>query len=145
MYDGMARLGFQVNKYYKLQATWLSSETDGGYDAFNSKVDDRALQDIRTLGLSWQARWSDQWRTRVALTQGTDHYQTTPSPYTTDTHVNAVLVYSEWTAGIHQMTAALERREDRLTNASTNPVQTKRTKTPWRWATAANSVPTLFR
>ncbi len=123
---GSARLGFQVNKDHKLQATYLSSETDSGYDAFNSKVNDRALQDVRTLGLSWQARWSDQWQTRVGVTRGTDHYQTTPSPYTTDTNVNTVLVHSEWTVGNHQMTAALERREDRLQNASTTPVQTHR-------------------
>lgn len=123
---GTARLGFQVNKDHTLQATWLSSETDGGYDAFNSKVNDRALQDVRTLGLSWQARWNDQWQTRVALTRGTDRYQTTPSPYTTDTDVNTLLVHSEWRVGNHHMTAALEQREDRLLNASTTPVRTKR-------------------
>lgn len=125
---GSARLGLQVNRDHRLEATWLGSDGNSGYDAFASTKDDRSLQTLSALGLTWQAKWSDAWRSRVTLTQGHDRYETTPSPYLTDTKVNTWLWHNEWQLGIHQLTAALERREDRLTNASTTPTDTQRSQ-----------------
>jgi len=125
---GLARVGLQVNASHKLEALWTGSDTNSGYDAFNSKVNDRAQQDLGTLALNWQARWSDTWRSRVTLTQGKDRYETNPSVYYTDTRVDSLLWHNEWLVGPHQLTAALERREDRLLNGSTTPKQTTRSQ-----------------
>ncbi|MBM3386668.1 MAG: TonB-dependent receptor, partial [Betaproteobacteria bacterium] len=121
-----ARLGLQLNPDHRLEATWLGSEGNSGYDAYLSTQDDRALQTLSALGLSWKAQLSDAWHSRVTLTEGRDRYQTTPSPYLTDTRVNTQLWQNEWRLGVHQLTAALERREDRLSNASTTPADTQR-------------------
>lgn len=123
---GSARLGLQVNQDHRLEATWLGSDGNSGYDSHLQNKDDRALQKLSAIGLNWQAKWSDTWRSRVAVTQGHDRYETMPAPYLTDTKVNTYLWHNEWQLGIHQVTAALERREDRLTNASTTPTDTQR-------------------
>lgn len=123
---GSARLGLQINGDHRLEATWLGSDSNSGYDGFTPALDDRAMQKLGTLGMSWQARWSDAWRTRVAATQGTDRYESTPLAYLSETKVSTWLWHNEWKLGIHQLTAALERREDRLNNASTTPTDTQR-------------------
>lgn len=121
-----ARLGYQLNRDHKLEATWLGTQGNAQYDAFASTKDDHALQDLSALGVNWTARWSDTHRTRVTLTQGRDRYETTPSAYITDTRLNTYLFHNEWTLGRATLTAALERREDWLTNASTTPIDNRR-------------------
>jgi vitamin B12 transporter len=121
-----ARLGWQLNRNHKLEATWLGSQGNAQYDAYASTRDDHSLQDLGALGLSWVARWSDTYRTRVALTEGRDRYETTPSPYLAETHLRTGLLHNEWKLGNHTLTAELERREDKLANASTTPVNTRR-------------------
>jgi vitamin B12 transporter len=124
--SGSARLGYRLGRDHKLEATWLGTQGDARYDAFNSKKDDHALQDLSALGLNWTARWSGTYRTRVTLTEGRDRYETTPSAYLTDTRLNTYLWHNEWKLGTNTLTAALERREDRLTNATTTPTHTRR-------------------
>lgn len=123
---GSARLGVQLNRDHKLEATWLGSQGNAQFDGFASTQDDHSLQDLSTLGMSWVARWSDTYRTRVAMTEGRDRYETTPSPYLAETHLRTWLLHNEWKLGSHTLAAALERREDKLANASTNPVYTQR-------------------
>jgi vitamin B12 transporter len=123
-----ARLGWQINAAHRLEATLLNSETDAQYDAFTPGRDDHGFQDLRTLGLNWSARWSDVYSSKLGISQGKDRYETRPSVYLTDTQVNSYLWQNEWRLGAHQLTAALERREDRLNNASTTPVVTERSQ-----------------
>lgn len=125
---GLARVGLQANAAHRLEALWTGSDTNSGYDAFNSQVNDRSQQDFGTLALNWQARWSDTWRSRVSLTRGSDRYETSPSVYYTDTRIDTVLWHNAWQVGPHQFTAAAERREDRLLNGSTTPNQTVRSQ-----------------
>ncbi len=110
-----ARLGLQVNAAHRLEGTWLYSDTNSGYDT--SKADDRSLQRLQTLGLNWQAQWSSSYKTRLSVTDTQDRYQTTPSPYLTDTRLRGYLLQNEWRLGAHLFTANLERREDQLENA----------------------------
>ncbi len=126
--SGNARLGLQINANHRLDATWLGSSSNTAFDGYASTLDDRALARLGALGLSWQGRWSDAWKTRVAVTRGSDRYETIPSPYVTDTTVTTYLWHNEVRLGIHQLTAALERREDELNNASTTPVHTQRSQ-----------------
>jgi vitamin B12 transporter len=60
------------------------------------------------------------------VTRGTDRYETTPSPYLTNTRIDTYLLRNEWRMGPATLSADLERREDRLTNGSTTPEQNDR-------------------
>ncbi|MEC5212149.1 vitamin B12 transporter [Polaromonas sp. CG_9.5] len=110
------RLGFQINKAQRLEATYLSSDGNSGYD--NSlRADDRNLHKLQTLGLNWQAQWTEAWSTRLSVTESTDRYETTPSPYLTETRLRGYTLLNEVRLGEHLLTAALERKEDHLKNA----------------------------
>lgn len=123
-----ARLGWKVAPGHKIEASYLANDLKSQYDAFAPGNDDWSLHDLKTLGLGWQARWSDRYSTRVSVTESQDRYETTPSPYRTETTVRSYLWQNEWRQDGHLVTAALERREDALDNASTTPVQTERSQ-----------------
>jgi vitamin B12 transporter len=110
------RLGFQVNRAQRLEATYLTSDSNSGYDNGLGK-DDRSLHKLEALGLNWQAQWTDVWSTRLAVTDSRDRYETTPSPYLTLTHLRGYTLQNEFRLGSHLLTAALERKEDHLQNA----------------------------
>ena len=116
------RLGWAVAPGHKLEATVLQQRQKAGYDAFMSTQDDQASHRLQTLGLSWNARWSEAWSSRLSLSRGTDRYETQPSVYPTETVVDSWLLRNEWKLGPGQLTVDLERREDQLNNASTTPV-----------------------
>ena len=115
MTSANARLGLQMSAAHRLEGTWLYSDSNSGYDT--SKADDRSLRRLQALGLAWQAQWSSSYKTRLSITDTQDRYETTPSPYLTDTRLRGYLLQNEWRLGVHQFTANLERREDRLENA----------------------------
>ena len=121
-----ARLGWKLAPGHELDATLLDSEQKAGYDGYLPGQDDQNQQDLRTLGLNWSAAWSDTWKTRAGVTRGTDRYETTPSPYLTNTRIDTYLLRNEWRMGMATLSADLERREDQLTNGSTIPEQTAR-------------------
>ncbi|WP_409411479.1 TonB-dependent receptor domain-containing protein [Comamonas sp.] len=109
------RLGYQLNRQHRLEATLLASDVNSGYD--NSLTeDDRSLNKMYALGLNWQAQWTAQYSTKLQFTQSRDYYETRPSPYQTDTRLQNYLFQNEWRLGVHTLTAALERRDDALTN-----------------------------
>ena len=110
------RLGFQVNRAQRLEATYLTSDSNSGYDNGLGK-DDRSLHKLEASGLNWQAQWTDVWSTRLSVTDSRDRYETTPSPYLTLTHLRGYTLQNEFRLGSHLLTAALERKEDHLQNA----------------------------
>ncbi|MFT3815046.1 MAG: TonB-dependent receptor [Acidovorax sp.] len=114
------RLGLQINPANRIEATLTANDMNAGYDDFGyspaKPVDDRALGRLRALGLNWQSQWTEQYKTRLSVTDSTDRYETTPSPYLTRTHLRGYLFQNEYRLGAHLFTAALERREDQLTN-----------------------------
>lgn len=117
-----ARLGWQVDARHRLEATALKSHVDSQFDGYTPDVNDRSLHDLTTLGLSWQARWSDTYQTRVSTSRSRDRYDNVPFSYLTETEITSHLFHNEWRLGNQVFTAALERREDVLDNASTTPV-----------------------
>ena len=119
-----ARVGLQVNATHRLEATLLANDLDSGYDSGLGK-DDRNQHQLHALGLNWQAQWTPQYKTRVQITDSRDEYQTTPAFYLTETRLRGYLFQNEWRQGPHLVTAALERREDRLDNA---PIDRKRSQ-----------------
>ncbi|WP_334153262.1 TonB-dependent receptor domain-containing protein [Tepidimonas sp.] len=120
------RIGWQLAPGQKLEVTLLDSQQRAGYDGFTPGLDDQSLHRLRTAGLHWTAQWSEVWSTRATLTRGTDRYETTPSPYLTETRVTTALLRNEVRLGQGLMTVDLERREDALQNRSTTPERTDR-------------------
>lgn len=113
------RLGFQLNKAHRLEATYLTSDSNSGYDNGLGK-DDRNLHKLQTLGLNWQAQWTEAWSTRLSVNESSDRYETKPSPYLTLTKLRGYTLQNEFRVGEHLLTAALERKEDHLENAPIN-------------------------
>ena len=109
------RLGYQLNRQHRLEATLLASDVNSGYD-ISPVDDDRSLNKMYALGLNWRAQWTAQYSTKLQFTQSRDYYETRPSPYQTDTRLQNYLFQNEWRLGVHTLTAALERRDDALTN-----------------------------
>ena len=113
------RLGWNIHAQHRLELTALDSHSQAQYDT--SKNDDLTFNDTRTLGLSWKAKWTDNYQSRVNITRGTDRYETQPSPYVTQTDIHTYLWHNEYRLGIHQFTADVERREDHIDNTSLAP------------------------
>ncbi|MFY3385563.1 TonB-dependent receptor domain-containing protein [Paracidovorax sp. MALMAid1276] len=122
--SGSARVGLQLNSVHRLEGTLLVNDLNSGYDS-SPTADDRNLHQLHALGLNWQAQWSAHYKTRVQITDSRDRYETKPSVYLTDTQLRGYLFQNEWRQGPHLVTAALERREDRLQNA---PIDRKRSQ-----------------
>ena len=120
------RLGWKLTPTQKLEATLLDNRQKAGYDGFAAGQDDQAKSHLQTVGLNWTGRWSDDWSTRVGFTRGSDRYETSPSTYLTETRLDSWLLRNELSTGPGRLTIDLERREDRLSNASTTPTNTDR-------------------
>ena len=114
---GHARLGFKLNARHRLDATLLAHRLASGYDVSPAPVDDRNHNRLRTAGLTWAAQWTDAYSSRLSVTDAMSRYETTPSPYLTETQLRGYLWHNELRLGAHLFTAALERRQDHLTNA----------------------------
>jgi vitamin B12 transporter len=114
-----ARLGFQVNQAHRLEAALLTSDMNSQYDSATTR-DDRNLHELQTLGINWQAQWTDAYSTRLSVTDSRESYQTVPSPYLTLTTLRGYLLHNELRLGAHLFTADLERKEDHLENAPIN-------------------------
>jgi len=114
-----ARLGFQINKAHRLEAAVLSNNMKSQYDSTFAR-DDLNLRELDTLGINWQARWTEAYSTRLSVTDSRDRYQTVPSPYLSVTNLRGYLLHNELRLGAHVLTADLERKEDHLENAPIN-------------------------
>ena len=114
-----AKLGFQLNRAHRLEASVLANDVNSQFDSASTR-DDRNLRELNTLGLNWQARWTEAYSTRLSISDSRDRYQTTPSPYLTVTDLRSYLLHNELRLGTHLFTAALERKEDHLENAPIN-------------------------
>ncbi|MFT4268850.1 MAG: TonB-dependent receptor [Xenophilus sp.] len=133
--SGNVRLGWQINERHRLDFTTLENVLDSGYDASygdyydpSSPVDDRNRYHLRATGLTWTARWTPAYTTRLQLTDSSERYETQvkgedPS-YVTRTRLHGYLFQNEYRLGAHLFTAALERREDALYNPALDAYST---------------------
>ena len=119
-----ARLGFKVNAGHRLDASFMSNQQRGQYDGYTPGIDDVTLQKLQTASFSWQAQWTPQYRSTVSVGVSQDRYETTPSVYLTDTNLNSFYWQNEYRLGTSLLSAALERRDDSLSNADTTPKDT---------------------
>jgi len=133
------RLGRDLAAGHQLEATWVYTDADTGYDSTTSKAsasyakDNRTLQKLNALGVNWNAKWSEAWSSKVGLTRAQDRYQTLPQPgaapsYDTDTTIETALWHNtlRWSDAV--WTFGLEARRDALDNSSTTPPNTTRTQ-----------------
>src|SRR5690606_1728637 len=104
----------------RLDATLLANEMKSGYDGSkytpSNPENDQNDNRLRTAGLTWAAQWSDAYSSRLSVSDSVSRYETTPAYYLTRTHLRGYLWQNEYRLGAHLFTAALERREDQLTN-----------------------------
>ncbi|WP_326537141.1 TonB-dependent receptor domain-containing protein [Pseudorhodoferax sp.] len=121
--SGNARVGLQINKAHRLDATLLASQLESQYD--NSRFtattpfeDDRNHNRLRTAGLTWSGQWTPAYSTRVQVTDSHSRYATSPSLYRTETDLRGYLWQNEYRIGAHLLSATLERREDALVNGN---------------------------
>ncbi|KQP44570.1 TonB-dependent receptor domain-containing protein [Pseudorhodoferax sp. Leaf274] len=119
--SGNARVGLQINKAHRLDATLLASQLESQYDNFMTsasapRVDDRNHNRLRTAGLTWAGQWTEAYSTRVQVTDSHSRYATTPSYYRAETDLRGYLWQNEYRIGAHLLSATLERREDALVN-----------------------------
>ena len=119
-----ARLGFKVNADHRLDASFMSNQQRGQYDGYTPGVDDVTLQKLQTASLRWKAQWTPQYSSTVSVGTSLDRYETTPSVYLTNTNLNSFYWQNEYRLGTSLFSAALERRDDSLSNASTTPKDT---------------------
>lgn len=114
-----AKLGLQVNKSHRLEASALTSNMNSQYDSGLLR-DDRNLHELHTVGVNWQAQWTDAYSTRLSLSDSRESYQTTPTPYLTITSLRGYLLHNELRLGGHLFTADIEHKDDHLENAPIN-------------------------
>jgi len=94
----------------------MQSHTDSQYDGGATR-DYRRIADLQTLGLQWEAKWSDGYSTKLALTQGTDSGEeglngSTPQISYDKSTISTLLFQNEYRIGAHLLSAALESRRD---------------------------------
>jgi vitamin B12 transporter len=116
MESASGRLGWQINSAHRIEATALSSQLNSQYDS-GLTGDARSFYNLQAVGVNWQAQWSDLYSTKFSVSESRDKYETQPSPYLTITTLRSYLLQNNFKLGAHLMSAALERKEDQLTNS----------------------------
>jgi len=119
--SGNARVGLQINRDHRVEATLLASSMSSQYDGFGyvaaNPQDDHNEHRLRTAGATWTAQWTEAYKTRLQITDSHNRYATEPSFYLTTTDLRGYLWQNEYRIGAHLLTATLERREDALVNS----------------------------
>jgi vitamin B12 transporter len=112
------RLGWNFIDGQRLEVSALTSHITGQYDAFASTVNDYSERQLDAVSALWSAQWTKAWNSQLSFGQSDDHYETRPSPYSTDTRIRTATLLNELRLGAHNLSLVLERREDALDNAS---------------------------
>lgn len=118
--QGTVRVGAQLSAQQRLEALVMRTYTLGQYDASKSRplADDLTKQDANAARLAWTSQWTPDLHTQLSFGESRDRYETTPSPYLTDTRVRnlALTGYYKLAAG-QQLNFTAERIEDKLENS----------------------------
>jgi vitamin B12 transporter len=111
------RLGAQVNTAHRVEFSTVMSHLNSQFDSWGSSADDRSLQDVRSTGLSWQARWSPEFETTARWADSSNRYESQPGTYQTETRVSSTTLSGNYAfSSRHQMNAVLEQKKDALDN-----------------------------
>lgn len=113
------RIGAQIHRDHRLEASVLQSDLRSGYDSDDPKFVDANNQNrhrLRTANLAWEGHWTDDATTRLRVGETSSTFETQPSFYRTETTLRDLTLQQEWWLGTNQLTGLLERREDQLLN-----------------------------
>ena len=119
-HNASARFGAQLSREHRVDLIALQSHVDGQYDGSKSKplIDDHSLQDTKAASLNWSAQWLPQLQTSATFGQSSERYETTPSPYLTETKLRNIGLNGSYEfSKSQQLNFLLERREDELQNS----------------------------
>jgi vitamin B12 transporter len=118
------RLGFQINRDQRLEATALLSVNDAQYDGGSSSsaanlkssraTDYRRTSTLQTLGAKWLSQWTGRYSTRLSVSNSTDKGEENIGGTVDQTRITSVLLQNEYRIGAHLLTAALENRQDQF-------------------------------
>ncbi|MFT7723036.1 MAG: TonB-dependent receptor [Roseateles sp.] len=118
--QGTVRVGAQFSAGQRVEALLMRTYTRGQYDGSKSRplVDDISKQDADAARLAWTAQWTPGLQTQLSFGESRDRYETTPSPYLTETRVRnlALTGFYQLAAG-QQLNFTAERSEDKLENS----------------------------
>jgi vitamin B12 transporter len=118
--QGMLRVGAQFNAAHRAEALVMRTYTRGQYDASRSRplADDITKQDADAARLAWTAQWTPDLQTQLSAGESRDRYETTPSPYLTETRVRGIALTGFYKLSVgQQLNFSAERIEDKLENS----------------------------
>lgn len=113
-----ARLGLQVNRDHRLEASVLKSKVDAQTDgAALTEGDTRNIGVLQTINTQWLAQWTPRYSTRLSATQSVDENDTPRTISGTARSINRTVIRSlqwgnEYRLDSHLFSATLERRYD---------------------------------
>lgn len=117
-----ARIGYQLGQGQRLELLSSSSHGESGYDASAKPkpgVNDRNINDTRATRALWSGQWNEGWSSEFSLGESRDRYETkTQYAYLTETLVRNYALHNSLKLGPGQLNVLLERREDKLINAT---------------------------
>ncbi|WP_341903415.1 TonB-dependent receptor [Polaromonas sp. YR568] len=112
------RLGFQINAEHRLEANFLNNKIAAQYDQGLTRDFIRANQ-VETVGIQWQAKWSQAYNTRLGVTYGTDRGEdalngSTLRPPFDQTKTSGFIWQNNYQTGAHALSATLENKKDQF-------------------------------
>jgi vitamin B12 transporter len=112
------KLGFQVNADHRLETSMLNNRNDAQYDSGLTR-DYRRVNTLQTISAQWLAKWTDNYSTRVSVSEGIDRGEDalvglTPILSFDQTKINSLLWANEYRLGAHLFSATLENRQDQF-------------------------------
>jgi vitamin B12 transporter len=116
-HSAQGRLGWQINPEHRLELRALGSEVDAQYDAYGSTRDDHSLSKLSTVNAVWSAKWLNQWRSQLIVSEATQKYETSPTVYGTETRSRVLTFQNDVQLGIHGLHITGETRRDDLENS----------------------------
>ena len=105
-----AKLGFQLARDHRLQATFLQSRTNAQYDNGTTR-DYRRISRLQTAGLQLESQWTERYSTRLAASHGIDEGEEAIGGALDQTRIDNLLWQNEYKLGPHVLTAVLEERK----------------------------------
>jgi vitamin B12 transporter len=112
-----AKLGFQINRDHRLEATILQSKVDAQTDgAVLAEGDTRNISQLNTMSAQWLATWTPAYSTKLAVTESVDEGDTPLTPVTARsinrTKIRTLLFSNEYKLDSHLFSATFEEKRD---------------------------------
>jgi vitamin B12 transporter len=155
-----ARLGFQINRDQRVEATVLHSTIDTQYDGGLStgataairaanlraarSTDYRRTSTLTTAGAQWLSQWTGQYSTKLGVSTSTDRGEENVGGAVDQTRITSVLFQNEYRTGAHLFSAMLEKRNDQFALTSVPSVDRSKSQSGvglgYAWSQSAHTV-----